>query len=89
MERAATGLCLIRELLGAAAAAPLIDVSGMDTTTMRARVEQARVARLATVRPDGRPHVVPCCFVLSNEVIFGEKGRAGDVLRSWLIGRAR
>ncbi len=37
---------------------------------MRARVEQARVARLATVRPDGRPHVVPCCFVLSNEVLY-------------------
>ena len=42
----------------------------MDITTMRARVEQARVARLATVRPDGRPHVVPCCFVLSDEVLY-------------------
>ena len=42
----------------------------MDLTTMRARVEQARVARLATVRPDGRPHVVPCCFVLSNDVLY-------------------
>ena len=37
---------------------------------MRARVEQARVARLATARPDGRPHVVPCCFILSNEVLY-------------------
>jgi PPOX class probable F420-dependent enzyme len=26
------------------------------------RVEAARVARLATVRPDGRPHVVPVTF---------------------------
>ncbi len=69
MERAATGLCVTRQLLGAAAGA-LIDVSGMDITTIRARVEQARVARLATVRPDGRPHVVPCCFVLSNEVLY-------------------
>lgn len=42
----------------------------MDITTMRARVAQARVARLATVRPDGRPHVVPCCFVLSDEVLY-------------------
>ena len=65
----ATGLCVTRQLLGAAAGA-LIDVSGMDITTIRARVEQARVARLATVRPDGRPHVVPCCFVLSNEVLY-------------------
>ena len=37
---------------------------------MRTRVEQARVARLATVRADGRPHVVPCCFVLSGEVLY-------------------
>lgn len=42
----------------------------MDITTMRARVAHARVARLATVRPGGRPHVVPCCFVLSDEVLY-------------------
>ncbi|MEY2523839.1 MAG: hypothetical protein QOJ66_2404 [Ilumatobacteraceae bacterium] len=42
----------------------------MDITTMRARVEQARVAHLATVGPGGRPHVVPCCFVLSGEVLY-------------------
>ena len=30
----------------------------------RRRVEQARVARLATVDARGRPHVVPICFVL-------------------------
>ena len=42
----------------------------MDITTMKARVELARVGRLATVRPDGRPHVVPCCFVLSDEVLY-------------------
>ena len=37
---------------------------------MRERVAQARVARLATVRRDGRPHLVPCCFVLSDEVLY-------------------
>ena len=42
----------------------------MDATTMRARVAQAPVARLATVRPDGRPHVVPFCFALSDEVLY-------------------
>lgn len=26
-----------------------------------------KVARLATVTPDGKPHVVPCCFALSPE----------------------
>ena len=31
---------------------------------------QARVARLATVRPDGRPHVVPVCFVLAGDAIY-------------------
>lgn len=30
----------------------------------RARFAAARVARLATVRPDGRPHVVPVVFAL-------------------------
>ncbi len=33
---------------------------------MRRRVAEARVARLATVAPDGRPHVVPCCFALAR-----------------------
>ena len=42
----------------------------MDITTMRTLVTQARVARLATVRADGRPHVVPCCFVLTAEVLY-------------------
>jgi PPOX class probable F420-dependent enzyme len=42
----------------------------MDITTMRERVEHARVARLATVGLDSRPHVVPCCFVLVKEVLY-------------------
>jgi PPOX class probable F420-dependent enzyme len=33
---------------------------------MRRRVQEARVARLATVRPDGRPHIVPCCFAAAD-----------------------
>ena len=36
---------------------------------MRARVAEARVGRLATVTADGRPHIVPCCFALLEEVI--------------------
>lgn len=36
----------------------------------RARFAAARVARLATVRPDGRPHVVPCCFVLAGDTAY-------------------
>ena len=34
---------------------------------MRRRVRAARVGHLATVRADGRPHVVPCCFSLSDQ----------------------
>jgi PPOX class probable F420-dependent enzyme len=38
----------------------------MDEATCRARVAAARVGRLATVRPDGRPHVVACCFAVAG-----------------------
>ena len=34
----------------------------MDDAELRERVSSARVGRLATVSPDGRPHVVPVCF---------------------------
>ena len=30
----------------------------------------ARVARLATVDPEGRPHVVPICFVLDGDTLY-------------------
>jgi PPOX class probable F420-dependent enzyme len=36
----------------------------MDTDEAVARLRSARVGRLATVRPDGRPHVVPLVFAL-------------------------
>src|SRR5207253_5352137 len=32
--------------------------------------EAARVARLATVGRDGRPHVVPICFALDGDVLY-------------------
>ncbi len=37
---------------------------------MRARVGAARVGHLATVRPDGRPHVVVCCFALDGDTAY-------------------
>lgn len=37
---------------------------------MRRRVGEARVGRLATVTAAGRPHVVPCCFVLDGDTVF-------------------
>jgi len=37
---------------------------------MRERVGSARVARLATTRPAGRPHLVPVCFVLEGDTAY-------------------
>src|SRR4051794_32561026 len=42
----------------------------VEETVMRERVATARVARLATVTADGRPHVVPCCFTIARETIY-------------------
>jgi PPOX class probable F420-dependent enzyme len=42
---------------------------------MRRRVAAARVGYLATVRPDGNPHLVPICFTLLE-------GDHGDVIVS-------
>ena len=42
----------------------------MDEEILRQRVEAARVGRLATTRPDGRPHVVPCCFVRVGDTLY-------------------
>lgn len=37
---------------------------------MRQRVLEARVARLATASPDGRPHPVPFTFVVADDVLY-------------------
>ena len=42
----------------------------MEAEHMRKRVADARVARLATVGADGRPHLVPLCFALEGEVLY-------------------
>ena len=42
----------------------------MDSQLARRRVEEARVARLGTVTPEGRPHLVPCCFVLTGDMAY-------------------
>ncbi|PFG41072.1 PPOX class probable F420-dependent enzyme [Georgenia soli] len=36
----------------------------------RERLAAARVARLATVRPDGSPHLVPVTFALVGDVVW-------------------
>jgi PPOX class probable F420-dependent enzyme len=42
----------------------------VDAAILRQRLAVARVGRLATTRPDGRPHVVPCCFVLVGDTVY-------------------
>jgi PPOX class probable F420-dependent enzyme len=34
------------------------------------RFAHARIGRLATVTPDGRPHIVPVCFALHGGVVY-------------------
>jgi len=42
----------------------------VDEQRMRRLVAAARIARLATVGPDGRPHAVPICFVLLGDTLY-------------------
>ena len=42
----------------------------MDDARCRARLAAARVGHLATVRPDGRPHVVACCFAVQGDRLW-------------------
>ena len=42
---------------------------------MRRRVTDARVARLATVRPGGGPHLVPFCYVLDGDTVYSAVDR--------------
>jgi PPOX class probable F420-dependent enzyme len=41
-----------------------------DAILVRGRVADSRVARLATLDPDGRPHLVPITFVLVGETLY-------------------
>ena len=42
----------------------------MDPESARARFATARVARLATVGEDGRPHLVPIVFALDGDLLY-------------------
>jgi PPOX class probable F420-dependent enzyme len=39
-------------------------------TEWRERLTAARTGHLATVRPDGRPHVVVCCHAVDGDVVY-------------------
>ncbi len=42
----------------------------MDSAAARDRFAASRVARLATVDPEGRPHLVPIVFALDRDTIY-------------------
>ncbi len=42
----------------------------MDATDLRRRLDEARSARLATVGPDGKPHVVPITFAVDGDTVY-------------------
>ena len=56
------------------------------------RLDAARVARLATTDPDGRPHVVPIVFALSGRTLYSavdRKPKRSQRLRRIENARAR
>jgi PPOX class probable F420-dependent enzyme len=56
------------------------------------RLAAARVARLATVDPDGRPHLVPIVFALEGDTIYSavdRKPKRSRTLRRIENARAR
>src|SRR5579875_3988162 len=42
----------------------------MEAVAARRRFAQARVARLATITPDGRPHLVPIVFAVHGDTVY-------------------
>jgi PPOX class probable F420-dependent enzyme len=42
----------------------------MDRSLAWRRVADSRVARLGTVKPEGPPHLVPCCFDLVGDMVY-------------------
>lgn len=42
----------------------------MELPEVRRRVADARSGVLSTTTADGRPHAVPCCFVLEGETLY-------------------
>jgi PPOX class probable F420-dependent enzyme len=63
-----------------------------DAIVLRERVAAARVARLATLDPDGRPHLVPIVFALEGQTLYtavDDKPKRSRRLRRVENARAR
>ena len=56
----------------------------LNDDAMRRLVSEARVARLATIDPDGSPNLVPICFALEGNVLYSgvdQKPKSTKLLR--------
>ena len=40
------------------------------TDAVRLKLQRARVARLASLQPNRRPHIVPVCFVYDGNIVY-------------------
>src|SRR5438132_1677101 len=63
-----------------------------DAEVHDARLAAARVARLATIDPDGRPHLVPIVFALDGDTLYSavdQKPKRSQTLRRIDNARAR
>src|SRR5229473_3756782 len=45
-------------------------MNAMDAQAMRRRINEVMVARLATISPDGRPHIVPITFAPDDDALY-------------------
>jgi PPOX class probable F420-dependent enzyme len=64
----------------------------MKPTVDDPRLTAARVARLATIDPDGRPHLVPIVFALEGDTLYSavdKKPKRSTTLRRIENARAR
>jgi PPOX class probable F420-dependent enzyme len=59
------------------------------SNAVRAKLETARVARLATVDAEGAPHLVPICFVYDGEVFYSAVDRKPKRLAPERLARLR
>jgi PPOX class probable F420-dependent enzyme len=63
-----------------------------DSSVLRERVAESRVARLATTDPDGRPHLVAIVFALAGDTLYtavDAKPKRSRTLRRIENARAR
>jgi PPOX class probable F420-dependent enzyme len=53
----------------------MLSKQGQISQAIRMKLEKARVGRLATIDPDGVPHIVPVCFVYDGRVFYSAVDR--------------